>query len=121
MTLALLTAPAILSDTARAASCLGNGICYTVDYGQPSYTHCYEALPGTARVTLSGQPKVSGDYVATKYNVRVDEGRQFELSVYQSRGCFMAHTGSRVSVQGCRYRTAWLSSRCKRWDTFTVN
>jgi hypothetical protein len=115
-----LAAPAPFTGTARANTCLRNGICYSVDYGQPSWTRCHVALPGTARVTLSGQPKVSGDYVATKYNVRIEGERQFELSVYQSRDCFMAHEGMRVSVQGCRYRPVWLESRCNRWDSFTI-
>jgi hypothetical protein len=115
-----LVAPAPFTRTVGASTCLRNGICYSVDFGQPSWTQCRVALPGSARVTLSGQPKVSGDYVATKYNVRVEGVRQFELSVYQSRDCFMAHTGSKVSVQGCRYRSVWLESRCNRWDSFTI-
>ena len=96
---------------------LSNGISWFSNfYGSDIHSrHLFE-------VNLRGQPKVRGDYVATKYNVRLlPGGVQTE---YPANGKFQLTLRTvdkvTVAVQGCRYRLVWLRSYCGPWATFQV-
>ena len=125
--IALLSAfmPAVLVTIIAPApaqaeeGCLSNGICWRSQFGATTWEQCLDH-GGEIEVELSGQPKVSDDYIATHYNVLLDGGRQFERNPFQDHDCFIVPVGTVVSVQGCRYRTVWFGSRCNRWENFTV-
>jgi hypothetical protein len=110
------TVAGMATGTAHAAACLDNGVCWSSSRVGPVGS-------GDREVTLSGQPRVLGDYVVLHYNVRVtgDFRRhpdQFERTVGQYRNSFVTSAGVTVAVQGCRKRL--LRSYCTRWSSFVV-
>lgn len=98
---------------------LHNGVCWTSSYSSGSF----KGISGSIRITLSCRPRVHGDYVATKYNVRFpgfdgSQPKQFERNDGQGANWFFANPGDTVYVQGCRKR--FFTSVCQNWAPLKV-
>jgi len=112
---------AVAAAPAQAGSgTLNNGVCWT----SSSQHGTFKGKSGSIRITLSCRPRVVGDYVATKYNVRFpgydgSQPKQFERSDGQGANWFFANPDDVVYVQGCRKRYG-LYSTCQRWAALTV-
>ena len=110
----------VAAPAQASSGTLHNGVCWTSSSQQGSF----KGKSGSIRITLSCRPRVVGDYVATKYNVRFpgydgSQPKQFERSDGQGANWFFANAGDVVYVQGCRKRYG-LYSICQRWSALEV-
>lgn len=112
---ACLVAIAVMtSPQANADGTLDNGVCWT---SVPEHGS-FGGVQGDLKISLSCRPQVSGDYVATKYNVRFpDAGNspvQFERIDQGIGSQFYADSNDQVFVQGCRKFV--FNSVCGPWS-----
>lgn len=117
--LAALSAAVAAAPAQAGSGTLHNGVCWTSSSQQGTF----KGKSGSIRITLSCRPRVVGDYVATKYNVRFpgfsgSQHKQFERSDGQGANWFFANPDDVVYVQGCRKR--YFTSVCQNWSALKV-
>jgi|1186.fasta_scaffold303046_3 hypothetical protein len=113
---AALCAAVAVAPAQASSGTLTNGISYYALYNPGSYA----GNNGSMEIILSGRPRVWGDYVATKYNVRDpgSQGNQFERNDYGGHDYFFGDPGRTFIIQGCR--EFWYGSHCGPWASLTI-